>query len=123
MRFTLEEMAAVMKLGMAMVSADGRADEREFDVVRKELSRFGASVGQMLSISNEAQKMDFDRAINLVSNFETERKRYVASYLAVIMIADGEIVDKEVALWQLVSLLCGLPEMDVNQAVDNLNNL
>ena len=61
--------------------------------------------------------------VGIISNFDYERKEYVSSYLAIIMISDGEIDDKEVALWQLVSLLCGLPEMDVNQAIDNMNNL
>ena len=67
--------------------------------------------------------MDFDKAIRVISNFDNERKKYVASYLAVIMIADRKIDDKEVALWQLLSLMCGLPEMDIHQAVDNMNNL
>lgn len=39
------------------------------------------------------------------------------------MIADEDIDEKEVALWQLATLLCGLPEMDVNQAINNMNNL
>lgn len=123
MQFTGEELAAVMKMGIAMVGADGRTDESELEVVRNELSRFGASVGQMLALSRDAQRMEFDKAVRIISIFDFERKKYVASYLAVIMISDGEIDDKEVALWQLVTLMCGLPEMDVNQAVDNMNNL
>ena len=123
MQFTGEELAAVMKLGIAMIAADGHNDESEMEVVRVELSRFGASVGQMLALSREAQSMEFDNAIRIISSFDYERKKYVASYLAVIMIADGEIDDKELALWQLVTLMCGLPEMNVNQAVDNMNSL
>ena len=123
MQFTGQELAAVMKLGIAMISADGRTDEREMEVVKNELTRFGASVGQMLSLTREAQQMESKTAIEVISNFDYERKKYVASYLAVIMIADGEIDEKELALWQMATLLCGLPEMDVNQAVDNMNNL
>lgn len=123
MQFSGQELAAVMKMAIAMVGADGRSDEREMEVVRNELTRFGASVGQMLALTREAQSMEFQKAIGIISQFDYERKKYVSSCLAVIMIADGEIDDKEVALWQLVSLLCGLPEMDVNQAVDNMNNL
>ena len=123
MQFTGEELAAVMKLGIAMISADGRTDEREMEVVRNELTRFGASVGQMLSLTRDAQQMKSETAISIISGFDYERKKYVASYLAVIMIADGEIDEKELALWQMATLLCGLPEMDVRQAVDNMNNL
>lgn len=123
MQFSGHELAAVMKLGIAMVGADGRTDESEMEVVRKELQRFGASVVQMLALTKEAQQMEFNEAIRIISNFDYERKEYVASYLAVIMISDGEIDDKELALWQLATLLCGLPEMDVRRAVDNMNNL
>jgi len=123
MQFSGHELAAVMKLGIAMVGADGRTDESEMEIVRKELQRFGASVVQMLALTKEAQQMEYNEAIRIISNFDYERKEYVASYLAVIMISDGEIDDKELALWQLATLLCGLPEMDVRQAVDNMNNL
>lgn len=123
MQFTEEELAAVLKMAVAMVGADGRSDEREMEVVRNELTRFGASLGQMIALTKDAQKMEFEKAIGIISKFDFDRKKYVSSYLAVIMIADGEIDDKEVALWQLVSLLCGLPEMDLNQAIDNMNNL
>ncbi len=123
MQFSGNELAAVLKMAMAMIGADGRIDVREMEVVRNELTRFGASVGQMKALTDEAQKMEFDKAVGIISNFDYERKEYVSSYLAIIMISDGEIDDKEVALWQLVSLLCGLPEMDVNQAIDNMNNL
>ncbi len=44
MQFSGHELAAVMKLGIAMVGADGRTDESEMEVVRKELQRFGASL-------------------------------------------------------------------------------
>lgn len=123
MQFTGQELAAVMKLGIAMISADGRTDEREMEIVKNELTRFGASVGQMLSLTREAQQMKSETAISIISAFDYERKKYVASYLAIIMIADGEIDDKEIALWQMATLLCGLPEMDVRQAIDNMNDL
>ena len=123
MKFSGEELAAVMKLGMAMVAADGRSDKAEFEVVTKELTRFGASLVQILALAEKSKQMEFEKAIELVSHFDYERKKYVASYLAVIMIADGEIDEKEVALWQLVTMVCDLPEMDVEQAVDNMNNL
>ncbi len=123
MRFCGEELAAVLKMAVAMIGADGRSDEREMEVVRNELARFGASPGQMLALTKDAQNMEFNKAIGIISKFDIERKKYVSSYLAVIMIADGKIDDKEVALWQLVSLLCGFPEMDLNQAVDFMNNI
>lgn len=106
-----------------MVGADGRCDEREMAVVKNELVRFGASLEQILTLIEEAKNMEFEKAIRLISNFDLERKKYVASYLAVIMIADGEIDEKELALWRMATLLCGLPEMDTHQAIENMKNL
>lgn len=123
MEFTGKELAAVLRFGITMVAADGRNDASEMDVIKNELMRFGASAGQMIALTNEARKMDPDEAIRIISGFDDERKKYVASYLAIIMIADGNIDDKELALWQMASLLCGLPEMDIQQAVDNMNNI
>lgn len=123
MQFTGQELSAIMKLGIAMSGADGHTDNTEVDVVFNELERFGASVIQKLHLTKLSEQMKFDEAIRIISNFDDERKKYVASYLAVIMIADGVIDDKEIALWQLATLLCDLPAMDVQQAVDNMNNL
>ena len=123
MQFSGKELSAVMKMAIAMVGADGRSDDREMEVVRNEHTRLGASVGQMLALTKEAERMEFQEAIEIISNFDYEKKTYVSSYLAVIMIADDEVDDKEVALWQLVSALCSLPEMNISQAVDNMNNL
>ena len=39
------------------------------------------------------------------------------------MISDGEIDEKEKALWQLVSLLCNLPEMNIIEAISFIKNL
>lgn len=95
MRFNGEELAAVMKMAIAMAGADGRNDNREMEVIRNELTRFGASVGQMLALSREAQNMEFQKAISIISDFDYEQKKYVSSYLAVIMIADDEIDGKD----------------------------
>jgi hypothetical protein len=34
------------------------------------------------------------------------------------MAADGDIDDEEVAFWNLMTILCDLPEMTVREAVD-----
>ena len=79
MRFCGEELAAVLKMAVAMIGADGRSDEREMEVVRNELARFGASPGQMLALTKDAQNMEFNKAIGIISKFDIERKKYVSS--------------------------------------------
>ncbi len=106
-----------------MCAADGRSDENEMEVLNNELARFGVPRLQRITISEEASKMEFNKAVSIISNFNSEQKKYVTAYLAIIMISDGEIDEKEKALWQLVSLLCNLPEMNLTEAIDFFTNL
>ena len=39
------------------------------------------------------------------------------------MASDGDIDDNELALWTLISTLCGLPTMTVMEAINNMKNL
>ena len=47
-----------------------------------------------------------------------EQKKYVAAYLGTLMASDKDINDKELALWRLLSKLCGLPSMNITDAVE-----
>ena len=38
------------------------------------------------------------------------------------MAADGEIADSEVKLWSLITMLCGLPEMSLGEALSFWSN-
>lgn len=67
--------------------------------------------------------MESSLAIALIAGMDDERKKYVASYLGTIMAADGDIDDRELVLWQLVSTLCDLPTMSVGDAISNMKNL
>ena len=44
----------------------------------------------------------------------------MAAYLGTIMAVDGDINDREMALWKLLSQICGLPTMTVADAVSYL---
>ena len=54
---------------------------------------------------------------------EEELKKYDASYLVVIMVSDGDVNEQELILWNLVSTLCSLPEMNITEAINNMKNL
>ena len=123
MQFSGEELSAIFKMGIAMCAADGRCDDNEMVVLNNELARFGVSTIERLAISEEASKMEFNKAVSIISNFNPEQKKYVTAYLAIIMISDGEIDEKEKALWQLVSLLCNLPEMNIIEAISFIKKL
>lgn len=62
-------------------------------------------------------------ALAILVSLDDERKKYVSSYLGTIMVSDGDIDEKEMALWQLISTLCGFPTMSIKDAVNNMANL
>lgn len=106
-----------------MIAADGRIEKNEVEVMSNELIRFGVPQSQLNGLLTLADAMDATVAFAIVAGFDDERKKYVASYLGTIMISDGDVDDKELALWSLISTLCGLPTMTVGEAVQNMANM
>ena len=109
MEFSDKELGAILKAGHAMVEADGRIDPNEGlsdDVAnrRDELYRM-------------ADAMDSVEMISILSGMSEGHKRYVAGYLASIMISDNNIDEMEMRLWRLVSDLCAFPTMTIREAV------
>lgn len=123
MIFNGKEMTAVIKMAKAMIAADGRIEKNEVTVMSNELIRFGVSQSQLNDLLTLADAMDATEAFAIVAGFDDERKKYVASYLGTIMVSDGDVDDKERALWSLISTLCDLPTMTVGEAVQNMANM
>ena len=123
MKFKGVELSAVSKLAMAMVQADGKVERIELAVMATELMRFGVSENDAEKIIRRGDEMEMSKALSVVSNLDSERKRYVTAYLGTIMAADGEVHDKELALWSLISMICDLPTMNALEAVSIMANL
>lgn len=123
MTFTGEQLTAIIKMAKAMVMADGRVEKSEIQVMTTELLRFNVPQDHVPHLLTLADKMDASKALAIIANFDDEAKKYVASYLGVIMASDGDIDDREMSLWRLVSTLCGLPTMNVVDAITNMRNL
>lgn len=65
-----------------------------------------------------ADAMDSVEMISILSGMSEGHKRYVAGYLASIMISDNNIDEMEMRLWRLVSDLCAFPTMTIREAVE-----
>lgn len=120
MIFSKKELAAILNVGRAMINADGRVDENELAVVSMELMRFGLPEDDLDELFQAASLMEPSEAMAIISILNKEQKKYVSSFLGAIMASDGDIDDRELALWMLVSSLCGLPKMTVAEAVANI---
>lgn len=82
-----------------------------------DLAKFGVSQADSENFLTLSDAMEFGHAIALVAAMNNEQKKYVAGYLASIMVADGEIADSEMTLWRLVSTFASLPTMTVREAI------
>ena len=74
MQFSGTELSAIFKMGIAMCAADGRSDNNEMVVLNNELARFRVSTIERLAISEDASKMEFSKAVSIISNLILNRK-------------------------------------------------
>ena len=122
MTFSGQELTAIIKMAKSMVLADGKIEPSEIAVMTREFMRFGILQDQVDLLLKASDSIEANQAVALIARMDEERKKYVASYLGVIMASDGDIDDNELALWTLISTLCGLPTMTVMEAINNMKN-
>ena len=117
MTYSGKELAALVKLGLAMAQADGHVDDVEQYAIASELKNFGINGTNAPAILAAAAVMDASDAMSVVASMNNEQKKYACGYLAAIMAADGEISDSEVKLWQLICTLGSFPTMNIGDAL------
>ena len=120
--FSKQEMAAIIQLAGAMGAADGEVHPNELAMMANESNRFGISNEELKSLLDKASTMDGGAAIATIATMTDAQKRYVCAYLGALMAIDGEIDNKEMALWKLVSTLCKLPTMTIKDAITYMAN-
>ena len=123
MIFNGKELIAIIKMAKAMVEADGKIAPSEVTMMPVEFARFGVPKNQLKILLEASDNMEVSQALVLINEMDEERKKYVASYLGVIMVSDGDVNEKELVLWNLVTTLCSLPEMNITEAINNMKNL
>ena len=116
MQFSALQFTAVLKAAKAMVLADGKVDKKEMEVVSMYALEFGVTVEQLPVLLKAADTMEPALMCTLLASLDDDHKKFVCGYLATIMVADGDIDDTEVALWQLISTLCKFPTMTIEEA-------
>ncbi len=117
MNYSGKQLAALVKLGMAMAQADGHVDQTEMVAIASELCNFGVVEDDVSKILDFATVMDISDAIVTMSTMNVEQKKYATGYLAAIMAADGEIADSEVKMWKLICTLASFPTMSFHEAL------
>lgn len=115
--FSGKEMTAIIYWAAKMAAADDRVSNSEIEMITTEMHRFGVSSSDAKKMFMLAETMDSVDAIKIVSSMTYAQKKYVAAYLGAQMTIDFDINEKEMALWRLVSTLCGLPTMSIKEAI------
>ena len=118
LHFSKNEMVAILKVAVAMASADGEIHENETAMMAKECLRFGiVDINEAHQLIKDSQEMDPGKAIAEIATMNDSQKKYVCAYLGTMMAIDGDIDDKEMSLWKLISTLCKLPTMSAADAI------
>lgn len=122
MEYTRKQLAALVNLGVAMATADGKVTNEETAAISLELVKFGVTTNEVAMLLKTAQTMSPADALITISSMSNEQKKYATGYLAVIMASDGEIADSEVKLWQLICGLGSFPAMTIEEALNFWKN-
>lgn len=123
MKFTGKQLTAILKLGIAMVRADGKVETNELLFVYGELKRFGADEYDIKLLTSACEEMQTGEMFATVIAMSDEQKKYVAAYLGVILASDGKADKDEIKLWNLTTAFCNLPAMTVGEAFEYMEKL
>ncbi|MGM9870621.1 MAG: TerB family tellurite resistance protein [Muribaculaceae bacterium] len=123
MKFSKKELEAVLKITVAMASADGVVTEVETNFIAYELSRFGVEPAQTGALIDETVALPFETAISVIKSLDEEQKYYVCAFMAGVMSCDGEVDTTELRLWQYTCQLCSLPHTTLDDAIEYMHNL
>lgn len=118
MYFSQLEKRAILTFANGMIAADGKVAAKELFAAHSWLKLVGYSDSDLSMDNLEASK-----AMTVISNLTYDEKRVVTSILITIMIADGNIDDKERAMINLITSFCDLPEMNAEDVQKTLKDL
>lgn len=123
LNFKSDELFAIYKVASMMANADGVVYPDEERCISDEMEHLGAATPEeRKSIEDNGMAMKPLAALNIISAFNDEQKKYINAFLGNIISIDGDIADAELALWRLVGELCDLPKMSVRQAINLFAN-
>ena len=113
MYFTKEEKVAMYYYFAQMASADGVIENSEVQLGAIIMVKMGITEEEI----NLSTEYDVNKATPIISSMNFEKKELFASLLVSMMRADGDISPNEVFVWELVCIVCKLPNISQNKAL------
>ena len=116
--FTSKEKAAIVRVALAMGVVDGNADDKETALSALIFIKLGIGEYEM----DLAGKLTSEQLKSIISSMTYEEKNFVCSFLAMLIVIDGEITADEIKLWKVMSSKFNFPPMSLQEAIDKFSD-
>lgn len=117
MQFNGKQLAALVKMGIAMIHADGKVEENELKFLAFEIATFGVDPNELQTLIAASEKMEVSDAFGTIAALDAQQKVEATAFLGAMIAADGDADESEIKLWALISHLCDLPSMTIGEAI------
>lgn len=119
--FSKKELTAILNIANGMAQIDGKTKSIEWEVIYTQMKRLGVEHEELISLTEDAiLNMDPHMAMDIVAEMTLTQKQYVQALLVVIMASDGEIHEREMKLLRVLTMMCGLPPINMNDIRNTL---
>ena len=113
MIFTSKEKAAIVRVALAMGTVDGNADDKEAALSALIFMKLGIGDYDM----DLAGKLTSEQLTSIISSMSYKEKTFVCSFLATLIVIDGNITPDEIKLWKVMSSRFDFPPMSLQDAI------
>ena len=122
MHFSKKELTAILNVANGMAEIDGNTDTIELEVIYSEMERLGIDHTEILSLTEKSiLEMNPHEAMKIIAEMDNVQKQYVQALLIVIMASDGEIHEREMVMLRMLTMICDMPKINMNDVRFTLN--
>ncbi len=113
MKVTIETLAAIYNVGMAIVMADGELKPEYVAPLEKFYGGINGFTNEammkVVDCANNNKNLTMERSVELVKSLDVDVKKRLVNIYADIVRADEQISEKKMVMFNGVRNLCGLP--------------
>lgn len=113
MKVTIETLAAIYNVGMAIVMADGELKPEYVAPLEKFYGGINGFTNEammkVVDCANSNKNLTMERSVELVKSLDVDVKKRLVNVYADIVRADEQISEKKMVMFNGVRNLCGLP--------------
>lgn len=117
--YTDVQLSAMTALAIYASAADGHIDECEKNVILGHLAVFVPDETKRAKLIDAALylTLSYNDAVAIVRTMSMSQKRHFCAFIALIILVDGNITNRELEFWTILTEHADLPLMSLEQAV------